>query len=615
MDKIGFWNVRGMNRSRKRKENDFFLKNNNNIGLFSLLETKIRNKALHRAAVTFDSWCISTDNGYNSGGRICIVWQPSTFRVQFIEYNAQFGHMKVESLLHRHWFFLTFVYAFNGIHDREVLWLHLRKLEQQSQGPWAVAGDFNCVLSPTKRVGGSASIAEIGPFKSCVEDCGLVDIKSIGARFTWNNKQKADSRIYSRLDRFLVNKHWSEILPESYANFLPEGVYDHTPCLVSQSQEMHRKRSFKYYSMWGASDKFLPLLKQHWNAKTEGTHMFKLVKNLKMLKPVLKQLNRDSFSDIEVSTEALENQVKMLQEELGSDPTNVAIMEEEHRCVQELALKMEARASFLAQKSKQNWFKEGDTNSAYFHGIIKGRRTRNKVIEIEDMNGFTKNTPKGIQTAFLEYYKSLLGSSQETKHVHRRIVDQGPRCNEHLRDILMTPVNGKEIKEALFSIPDIKSPGPDGYTSKFFKDSWLITGESVIEAVSDYFKERKLLQQLNATTLVLIPKTDRPTSVLQFRPIACCNMIYKVISKILCSRLAQVLPYIIDQNQGAFIQGRNIQENILIFHDLIRLYERPNTSARCMFKMDLQKAYDMVEWRFVEQLLDHLNFPEGFKLD
>ncbi|KAL9239109.1 hypothetical protein vseg_013460 [Gypsophila vaccaria] len=183
MDKIGFWNVRGMNRSRKRKEIDFFLKRNN-VGLFGLLETKIRNKALNRAVDNLDSRCISTNNGYHSGGRIWIVWQPTIFKLQFIEYNAQFVHIKVESLLHRHWFYLTFVCAFNGIHEREALWFHLRKLEQQCQRPWAVVGDFNCVLSPTERVGGNASIAEISPFKSCVDDCGLVDIKSIGAKFT-----------------------------------------------------------------------------------------------------------------------------------------------------------------------------------------------------------------------------------------------------------------------------------------------------------------------------------------------------------------------------------------------------------------------------------------------
>ncbi|KAL9242031.1 hypothetical protein vseg_016076 [Gypsophila vaccaria] len=298
--------------------------------------------------------------------------------------------------------------------------------------------------------------------------------------------------------------------------------------------------------MWGTSEKFIPLIQQHWNTYIEGTHMFKLVKKMKLLKPILKQLNRDNYNDIENTTEALEKQVSSLQKELGSDPTNGAVMEEEHRCVKELMIKLEARASYLAQKSKQHWFNEGDTNSAYFHGIIKGRRNRNKVIEIEDMNGIIKNSPEGIQTAFLEYYKSLLGSTQMTKCAHRKIIDQGPKCNDQMREILMAPVTGKEIKEAVFSIPDIKSPGPDGFTSKFFKDSSLITGANVIEAVLDFFKERKLLQQLNATTLVMIPKPDRPTSVMHFRPIACCNVVYKVISKVLCSRLGQVLPHIID---------------------------------------------------------------------
>ncbi|KAL9237031.1 hypothetical protein vseg_011621 [Gypsophila vaccaria] len=351
MDKIGFWNIRGMNRSRKRKEINIFLKNNE-VGLFGLLETKIKNKALLKAVDSFDSWCISTNNGYHSGGRIWVLWKPLIFRVQFKEYNAQFIHMKIDSLLQRSSFSLTLVNAFNGILEREPLWSSLRRLSLQTQGPWAIAGDFNCVLRPFERVGGNVPSVEMEPFKTCVEDCGVFDIASVGALFTWNNKQKPESRIYSRIDMFLVNKAWSNSMPYSFAHFMPEGLCDHTPCIVNQSKQLQRKRSFKYFNMWGSSKKFLPLLHYHLDKKIPRTSMFKLVKNLKLLKPVLKELNKDYSNKIEVNTEALELKIRTMQEELGKDPSNKLLMEEEYNGLHELKIMLEARASFLAQKAK-----------------------------------------------------------------------------------------------------------------------------------------------------------------------------------------------------------------------------------------------------------------------
>ncbi|KAL9243881.1 hypothetical protein vseg_017718 [Gypsophila vaccaria] len=408
MDKVGFWNIRGMNRSRKRKELNFFLKNKE-VGLFGLLETKIKNKALLRAVENFESWCVSTNNGYHAGGRIWIVWQPAAFRIHFIEYNAQYIHIKVESLLNRNWFYLTMVYAFNSIQERESLWHNLRKIAQYSQGPWAIAGDFNCVLNATEMVGGNVATAEMGPFKACVEDCGVIDIKSVGSLFTWNNKQKPENRIYSRIDRFMINKDRSDAMPEAFAHFLPEGTFDHTPCIVRQSNSVQRKSSFKYFNMWGASDKFMALIKQYWSRSLEGTHMFTLARNLKILKPVLRKLNKESYCDIEATTEALKNKVGLLQEEIGQDPTNKHLIEEEHRILQELKNKTEARDAYLAQKAKQKWYQEGDTNSSYFHGMIKDRRNGNKVVMVEDMKGRLCDTPDGIREAFLEYYKQLLG--------------------------------------------------------------------------------------------------------------------------------------------------------------------------------------------------------------
>ncbi|XP_074297878.1 uncharacterized protein LOC141628673 [Silene latifolia] len=102
------------------------------------------------------------------------------------------------------------------------------------------------------------------------------------------------------------------------------------------------------------------------------------------------------------------------------------------------------------------------------------------------------------------------------------------------------------------------------------------------------------------------------THVTQFRPIACCNVLYKCISKLICNRLAEVLPEIISLNQGGFIKGWSIIENILMCQDLVRLYNRQACSPRCMFKMDLMKAYDSVSLDFLRELLIAFNFPNQF---
>ena len=93
----------------------------------------------------------------------------------------------------------------------------------------------------------------------------------------------------------------------------------------------------------------------------------------------------------------------------------------------------------------------------------------------------------------------------------------------------MEPVTELEIRKVIFGIPNDKAPGPDGLSSAIFKHSWGMVGKKISEAVIDFMNTRKLLKEINCTNLVLIPKCDHPSSVTEFRLIACCNLIYKVI--------------------------------------------------------------------------------------
>ncbi|KAL0298097.1 UNVERIFIED_CONTAM: hypothetical protein Scaly_3072700 [Sesamum calycinum] len=179
-------------------------------------------------------------------------------------------------------------------------------------------------------------------------------------------------------------------------------------------------------------------------------------------------------------------------------------------------------------------------------------------------------------------------------------------------DIISKPVTQLEIKEAIFDIDDDSAPGPDGYTSAFFKDAWPVVGDEVSAAVTEFFRTGRLLKQINATLLVLIPKVQMPSQVSDYRPIACCNVLYKTITKIIVKRMQLILHQLIDYSQNAFVPGRSISDNILLAQELLAGYNHAKLPPRCTIKLDLKKAYDSVEWDFLIEVLKLFNFPPTF---
>ena len=164
----------------------------------------------------------------------------------------------------------------------------------------------------------------------------------------------------------------------------------------------------------------------------------------------------------------------------------------------------------------------------------------------------------------------------------------------------------------VFLIPNEKSSGPDGCSSGFFKATWEDIGPLMCDAIEEFFTTGQLLKDGNATNLVVLPKIPHPMTPANFRPISYCTVIYKSISKLLCNRLKKVLPILVNPSQGAFVQGREILYNVLLSQELARGYNRKNISLRCIIKIDLKKAYDLVHWEFLKELLEALRFPTIF---
>ncbi|GKE36304.1 putative RNA-directed DNA polymerase, eukaryota, reverse transcriptase zinc-binding domain protein, partial [Tanacetum coccineum] len=153
-----------------------------------------------------------------------------------------------------------------------------------------------------------------------------------------------------------------------------------------------------------------------------------------------------------------------------------------------------------------------------------------------------------------------------------------------------------------------KSPGPDGYTAAFFKEAWDIIKQDVIKAVQEFFLNGTLLKELNHTIIALIPKVASPLKINDYRPISCCNILFKCISKIISNRIKDSLAMLISSNQYAFVPGRRITDNILLSQELMHNYHLDRGPPRCAFKLDIQKAYDTVDWGFLREILIGFGF-------
>jgi len=140
---------------------------------------------------------------------------------------------------------------------------------------------------------------------------------------------------------------------------------------------------------------------------------------------------------------------------------------------------------------------------------------------------------------------------------------------------LSREVRNEEIKVALFHMNLDKAPGLDGYNAFFFQKNRHIVWDDTCAAAKHFFNKGRMLSEVNNTFVTLVPKTANASQLSDFRPILCCNTIYKVISNVLATRLQQVIGELISPNQTAFLKGRRISDASLLAHEHVRDFNNP----------------------------------------
>lgn len=264
-------------------------------------------------------------------------------------------------------------------------------------------------------------------------------------------------------------------------------------------------------------------------------------------------------------------------------------------------------------KARMNWTILGERNTAFFHLLTLQRRSKNKITSIQEEKGIWIHNVEEVQGIFLSYFTKLYQSEQVLFHrVHSWIDNWCAKLGEkEATGIAHIPSDG-EIWSALKAMKPYKAPSFDGLHVGFFQRFWLIVGESVKFELKNIFLNEKVLEYLNQTLIVLIPKILGPETVGHYRPISLCNTVYKIVSKILVNRIRPLLPDLIFPMQSAFLEGRRSFDNVIIAQELIySLKNRKSKDGFMVVKIDLEKAYDRLEWSFIKMVHEHFNFPRN----
>uniref|UniRef100_A0A452XL47 Reverse transcriptase domain-containing protein n=1 Tax=Aegilops tauschii subsp. strangulata TaxID=200361 RepID=A0A452XL47_AEGTS len=185
-----------------------------------------------------------------------------------------------------------------------------------------------------------------------------------------------------------------------------------------------------------------------------------------------------------------------------------------------------------------------------------------------------------------------------------------PRVTTTMNESLCKAYIEEEISNALFQIGPLKAPGCDGFPARFYQRNWSVVKGEICAAVQDFFMTGLMPDNVNDTEIVLIPKVPHPKELRDFRPISLCNVVYKVVSKCMVNRLRPLLTDLISDNQSAYIPGRLISDNSIIAFECIDHIQstKGNAPALCAYKLDLSKAYDRVDWDFMERALAKWGF-------
>ncbi|KAA3465353.1 reverse transcriptase [Gossypium australe] len=264
---------------------------------------------------------------------------------------------------------------------------------------------------------------------------------------------------------------------------------------------------------------------------------------------------------------------------------------------------------YWEQRARANRLKAGDKNLAFFHRYASNRKKINMISRLELEDGRETTEKSEIVESATSFFKNLFMSRGVGESFH---LLQGieKRISSDTNASLLSSFTEEDVVSALQEMRPTKAPGPDGFSAIFFQRYWHIVGKDVTSFWLGILNNGQDFGHLNSTDIVLIPKTQNPSNLSNFRPISLCSIHYKIVAKGIANRLQGVIEMCIDKSQSAFLPGRLISDNTLLAYEMLHTFRRKRMGNKGFMavKLNMSKAYDKVEWGFIKEIMLKMGF-------
>ncbi|GJY79477.1 RNA-directed DNA polymerase, eukaryota [Tanacetum coccineum] len=568
-------------------------------------ETKMENISTLDAKYLWGNYCfdhIVSEACGNSGGIICI-WDTNMFKKDNHIISDNFVALYGTWIPNNMKLLLISVYAPQVRSSKRLLWNYLSSLIIRWKGECLVMGDFNEVRSIDERWGSTFNKQGADLFNSFISSSGLIDIQMEGYSFTWAHPSASKM---SKLDRFLLSNGLLSFFPHLSAVCLDRHLSDHRPILLKEVHSDFGPTPFRFFHSWLDLPGFDEMISSSWASFNldDSNAMIRFKKKLKLLKVEIRKWTKDFKEKQEGQSRDLNLKLRDIDKTLDQGGVTDDLLLSRMELMKQIQDIHKSKHRDSMQKAKVRWAIEGDENSKYFHAIINKKRANLSV--------------KGVMVDGDWVVDPILVKKEFRDHFADRFQDPGPRkgrinfqfpnrlSSEQVAD-LETRISTDEIRSAVWGCGVDKSPGPDGFTFDFFRKYWTVVGTDFCSAVLWFFDHGEFAIGCNSSFVALIPKILDPKRVCDYRPISLIGCLYKVVTKILASRLSTVISDLISDVQSAFLPNRQILDGPFIINEVLARCKVKKQQAM-IFKVDFAKAYDSIRWDFLEDVLTSFGF-------